>query len=154
MLCWTNPRRNGRVALRYSLLVFPICIGLCAANVTDAGFLVTSSVVNAWLVREAWRFWRREGQAGSARGLFWASVWHLPVVMVLAMAHKKGLWDGVWKSLVGVAEADEELMEDDDEGEDGDKVPSRRVPAEQPLYVSLAATNTMTLSSPSVRNTK
>jgi protoheme IX farnesyltransferase len=96
MLAWTNPRMNGRVALRYAILLFPICAGLWWFEITDQGFLVTSSIVNAWIVREAWRFWRREGQGGSARGLFWASIWHLPVVMVLAMVHKKGLWEGIW----------------------------------------------------------
>ena len=101
MLVWTNARMNGRVAFRYSLLLFPICFGLTWYGVTDRGFLVTSSIVNIWIVREAWRFWRREGLKGSARGLFWASVWHLPVIMVLAMAHKKGLWEGVWRRVVG-----------------------------------------------------
>lgn len=101
MLAWTNPRMNGRVALRYAILLFPLCAGLWWYQITDPGFLVTSSAVNAWMVREAWRFWSREGQKGSARGLFWASVWHLPVIMVLAMVHKKGLWEGIWKRMVG-----------------------------------------------------
>lgn len=101
MLAWTNPRMNGRVALRYAVLLFPICAGLCWFEITDQAFLITSSVVNAWIVREAWRFWRREGQRGSARGLFWASIWHLPVIMVLAMVHKKALWDGIWQRAGG-----------------------------------------------------
>ena len=108
MLVWTNTRMNGRVAFRYAALCFPICVGLWWFQITDQGFLVTSSVVNAWMVREAWRFWRREGQRGSARGLFWASVWHLPVVMVLAMVHKKGLWEGIWNRLNGSEEEEEE----------------------------------------------
>lgn len=111
MLVWVNPRMNGRVALRYAVLCFPICAGLWYFQITDQGFLVTSSIVNAWMVREAWRFWRREGHKGSARGLFWASVWHLPVVMVLAMVHKKGLWEGVFKRLNG--DSDEEEMYED-----------------------------------------
>ena len=115
MLVWVNPRMNGRVAFRYSLLLFPICIGLWWVGVTDPGFLVTSSVVNAWVVREAWKFWRREGNKGSARGLFWASVWHLPVVMVLAMAHKKGLWEGIWKRVVGEEQGEETWLEEEDE---------------------------------------
>lgn len=110
MLAWVNPAMNARVALRYSLLFFPICAGLWWVGITDQGFLVTSSVVNAWVVREAWRFWKWEGHRGTARGLFWAGVWHLPVVMVLAMAHKKGLWDGVWGS-------EEEVWEGEEVGE-------------------------------------
>lgn len=106
MLAWTNPRMNGRVALRYAVLLFPICAGLWWFEITDQGFLITSSIVNAWIVREAWRFWKREGQRGSARGLFWASIWHLPVIMVLAMVHKKGLWEGIWQRAGGASVMD------------------------------------------------
>ncbi|KAL8714601.1 MAG: hypothetical protein Q9220_001549 [cf. Caloplaca sp. 1 TL-2023] len=112
MLAWVNPRMNGRVAFRYALLSFPICGALWWFGVTDQGFLITSSVVNAWIVREAWSFWRKDGYKGSARGLFWSGVWHLPVVMVLAMAHKKGLWDSVWRTVNGGT------REDDIEGDD------------------------------------
>lgn len=116
MLAWTNPKANARIALRYSVLLFPICFALYYwAGVTDRGFLVTSSVVNAWMVREAWRFWRKQGTKGSARGLFWASVWHLPVVLVLAMAHKRDLWDGVWSSLMGDERDDDHLQDDDND---------------------------------------
>jgi heme o synthase len=117
MLCWMNPARNGRVALRYSLLFFPICVALCYTGVTEWSFAVASAPVNAWLVREAYRFWKYEGLKGSARGLFWASVWHLPVVMVLAMVEKKGMWGRIWRAVVGVPELDDEdeWIEDDDE---------------------------------------
>lgn len=110
MMVWVNPKMNARVALRYALLLLPLCAGLSWWQITDQGFLLTSTIVNLWIVREAWRFWRREGQKGSARGLFWASVWHLPVIMVLAMAHKKGLWEGVWWRWFA---AEEEMDEED-----------------------------------------
>ncbi|KAK4653828.1 Protoheme IX farnesyltransferase, mitochondrial [Podospora pseudocomata] len=107
MLAWTNPARNSRVALRYSLVFIPICLGLCAAGVTEWSFAVTSAPVNLWLVAEAVKFWKHEGHKGSAKGLFWASVWHLPVVMVLALAQKKGMWGRVWRSVMGEPEEDE-----------------------------------------------
>lgn len=107
MLAWTNPARNSRVALRYSLVFIPICLGLCAAGVTEWSFAVTSAPVNLWLVAEAVKFWRHEGHKGSAKGLFWASVWHLPVVMVLALAQKKGMWGRVWRSVMGEPEEDD-----------------------------------------------
>ena len=78
MLCWTNPARNGRVALRYSLVLFPVCAGLWWVGVVDSSFLAISTVCNVWVTREAVKFWRKGGAGGSARGLFWASVWHLP----------------------------------------------------------------------------
>lgn len=115
MLAWTNPRMNGRVALRYAVLLFPICAGLWWFEITDQGFLITSSIVNTWIVREAWRFWRREGQRGSARGLFWASIWHLPVIMVLAMVHKKGLWEGIWQRAGGPISDEADCSEDREE---------------------------------------
>ncbi|KAK3317775.1 UbiA prenyltransferase family [Cercophora scortea] len=114
MLCWVNPARNARVALRYSLVFVPLCVGLCAVGVTEWSFAATSLPVNAWLISEAVKFWRLEGHGGSARGLFWASVWHLPVVMVLALAQKKGMWGRVWRSVTG------EPHEDDEEDDDGE----------------------------------
>jgi len=115
MLCWVNPARNGRVALRYSLLMVPLCVGLCYTGVTEWTFAVASAPVNVWLVREAVKFWRYEGAKGSARGLFWASVWHLPVVLVLAMAEKKGMWQRVWRAVIGEADLEEEDWLDEDE---------------------------------------
>ncbi|KAJ4393769.1 Protoheme IX farnesyltransferase, mitochondrial [Gnomoniopsis smithogilvyi] len=115
MLSWVNPARNGRVALRYSLVFVPICVGLCMAGVTEWTFAVTSLPANVWLVREAWRFWRQEGHKGSARGLFWASVWHLPAVLGLALLQKKGMWQRVWNSIVGEPVDDEEWEDVDDE---------------------------------------
>ncbi|RCI13646.1 hypothetical protein L249_5577 [Ophiocordyceps polyrhachis-furcata BCC 54312] len=114
MMAWTNPARNARVALRYSLASVPICLGLCVAGVTSWSFAATSMPVNLWLVREAVRFWKHQGHAGSARGLFWASVWHLPVVMMLALLHKKGMWSRAWKSAFGT---DDGVWEDDDDDE-------------------------------------
>ena len=111
MLAWTNSRMNGRVALRYSVLMFPICYGLWWFQITDTGFLVTSSIVNAWMAQAAWRFWEYEGYKGGARALFWASVWHLPVVMVLAMLHKKGLWENIWHRLSNGNDSEEEVYE-------------------------------------------
>lgn len=114
MLAWVNPRMNGRVAFRYAVLSFPICGALWWYGITDQGFLFTSSVVNAWIIREAWRFWRRDGHKGSARALFWAGVWHLPVIMVLAMAHKKGFWEAIWQRLDGHAAEEDWWMDEED----------------------------------------
>ncbi|KAL6151149.1 Protoheme IX farnesyltransferase [Exserohilum turcicum] len=108
MLAWVNPAMNGRVALRYAVLMFPICIGLSYSGVTDWSYVVTSSAVNGWMALKAWQFWKAEGHKGTARGLFWASIWHLPIVMVLAMAQKKGLGERIYRSLFGYPDIDEE----------------------------------------------
>lgn len=112
MLAWTNPAMNGRVALRYSLLLFPICAGLCWAGVVNNGFLALSTVCNMWISREAYRFWAKGGAGGSARGLFWASIWSLPLLMVGGLICKKGVWDGVFDLSIPHDEEGEEYEEE------------------------------------------
>ncbi|KAI9367157.1 UbiA prenyltransferase family-domain-containing protein [Aspergillus egyptiacus] len=109
MLCWTNPARNARVALRYSVLMFPLSVGLWWFGILGHGFLVGSTVANGWLVKEAYGFWKHQGAKGTARGLFWASIWQLPILLVGGLVTKKGLWDGVWRNIFG------QPVEDDDE---------------------------------------
>jgi protoheme IX farnesyltransferase len=92
--------------LRYSILLIPVCVGLSYYGITEPVFIPTSLAVNAWVCYEAVRFWRYEGYKGSARGLFWASVWHLPIVLVLAMVLKKGLWERTTRAL-GFGEEEE-----------------------------------------------
>jgi len=108
MLTSTNTPMAARVSLRYSLAMFPICAGLGYYQVTDLSFLVTSSVINGWMTREAFRFWRYNAERGSARALFWASVWQLPIVLVLAMVQKKGLWERLWRSVNGDPDIEDE----------------------------------------------
>ena len=113
MLVSTNIPMAARVSFRYSLAMFPICAALSYYQVTDPAFVVTSSVINAWMLKEAWRMWRLNGEKGSARALFWASVWQLPIVLVLAMMQKKGLWSRLWKATFG----DEDELDDEWEEE-------------------------------------
>ncbi|ROV88456.1 hypothetical protein VMCG_10463 [Cytospora schulzeri] len=123
MLSWVNPARNARVALRYSLVFIPICLGICAYGITEWSYAVTSLPVNLWLVSEAIKFHRHEGHKGTARGLFWASVWHLPVVMGLALLQKKGMWQRVWMSIVGHPVEDDDEWEDVEDGVDVVPIP-------------------------------
>lgn len=94
MLAWMNPARNARVALRYSIAMFPLCFGMYYAGLVNPGFLVISTGCNVWMLKEAVKFWKHQGAQGSARGLFWASVWQLPLVLVGALVCKTGIWDG------------------------------------------------------------
>lgn len=106
-----NPKLNARVALRYSILMFPLCFGLTYFGVTDWVFPFDSSIANGWLTYLAYKFWKQQQEnyrTGSkptadglakasiyAKKLFWCSVWQLPAALILAMLHKKGQWDGV-----------------------------------------------------------
>ncbi len=155
MLSWVNPTQNARVALRYAAAFVPICVGLCAAGVTSWSFAATSLPVNLWLVRQAVAFWRFEGHQGTARRLFWASVWHLPAIMVLALLQKKGLWTRVYRSITGQPTFGEE--EDDDDYEldgDGDYIweegrqTSQPQAQEQPPARASAAVSPRTAATP------
>ncbi|RDI85123.1 putative amino-acid permease [Venturia inaequalis] len=128
MLAWVNPAMNARVALRYSVLMFPVCIGLAYVGVVEQAFIPLSCVANGWVMYEAVKFWRLEGAKGSARSLFWASVWHLPIVLVLGMVLKKGLWERIWSSLTGVVRD-----EDDWEDEYEESRPLERQPVPLPV---------------------
>lgn len=110
-----NPRLNARVALRYSILMFPLCFGLSYFGVTDWVFQLDSAIANGWLTYLAFNFWRQQeinyasGAKPTAEGLavaglhakklFWCSVWQLPAILVLAMLHKKGQWDKLFNFL-------------------------------------------------------
>jgi protoheme IX farnesyltransferase len=124
MLAWVNPARNARVALRYSVLMFPVCIGLAYVGVVEQAFVPLSCIANGWVMYEAVKFWRLEGTKGSARSLFWASVWHLPIVLVLGMVLKKGLWERVWTSLTGVAKDEEDWEEEYEESQPLERRPA------------------------------
>jgi protoheme IX farnesyltransferase len=117
MMCWVNPAQNGRVALRYSLLMFPVCIGLAYIGTVEKAFIPVSLAANGWVLYQAVRFWKWEGRKGTARALFWASVWHLPIILVVAMLLKKGLWERVWRAAVGEAPIEDEFWDDEEEPE-------------------------------------
>lgn len=95
----SNPGMNARVSMRYSLAMFPICYGLVHAGVCDAFFFIDSGILNAYMSYQAYVFWRHRGsdkeRDKKARKLFFSSLVYLPGVLLLAMVHKSGLWDGV-----------------------------------------------------------
>lgn len=113
MTAWKNPLLNARVALRYSLLMFPICFGFSYFGVTDWFYQVDSGLINAWMSFWAFKFYWQQKQNYSkkfvndkaklnkglvmanvyARKTFLVSVLHLPAVLILAILHKKGRWD-------------------------------------------------------------
>lgn len=96
MMSVLDPSLNRRVALRYSLALIPICsIALPATGVVwGLPYAILSLPPNLWLLSATWKFWSK-GDEKSARGCFWVSLMHLPAVMILAMALKNDLWQGV-----------------------------------------------------------
>jgi heme o synthase len=122
MLSVLSPRKNAMVSLRHSLLLIPLCSIL--APLTGAvgwSFALTSAIPNVILARRAIAFARTINDK-TARRLFWASLWHLPVVMGLMMVHKRdavwGSWKW-WRGILGLRDEEEEqqavmlVMEDE-----------------------------------------
>jgi protoheme IX farnesyltransferase len=113
MTAFVNPKLNARVALRYSILMFPICFAMVYFGVCDKYFAIDSSILNAWMTYNSFRFWLQQRHNYSSKVLaaggasaqditnaniwakktFWSSIWQLPVVLALAMLHKSGQWD-------------------------------------------------------------
>ncbi|KAH3902375.1 protoheme IX farnesyltransferase SCDLUD_002195 [Saccharomycodes ludwigii] len=116
MTAWKNPKLNARVALRYSLLMFPLCFGLSYFGICDWYYQIDSGIANTWLSFWAFMFWWQQKKNYSskicndsiafnkglskanvyARKTFWISVLQLPAVLILAILHKKGRWDGIF----------------------------------------------------------
>ena len=93
MMAVTDPALNQRVALRYALALLPLCgVALpLTGTVQPAAYAALSLVPNAAFAWCALRFWRFPSES-TARRCFWASLFHLPAVMLLAMACKTEFW--------------------------------------------------------------
>ena len=92
MIPVTNPQWNARVAFRYSLAFFPICLSFSLLGISTPWFAVASCLPNGVLTWTSYRFWRGKDRARDARLLFFASLIHLPVVLGLLMVMKENVW--------------------------------------------------------------
>jgi len=93
MLSVLSPRLNALVSLRHALLLVPICAVMAPlSGCVDWTFALTSAIPNAMFVKEAWKFFRTTNEANAKR-VFFVSLWYLPVVLGLMLAHKNiGGW--------------------------------------------------------------
>lgn len=107
MMAATNPPLNRRVALRHAIALLPMCsIFAPALGITTWWFALDSAVMNAWLIRDSYQFWKADGKISNdkrARRLFFTSIIYLPVVLVLMMFHKQGA-DWMWYLRHGAVE--------------------------------------------------
>ena len=88
MMSVTHPLLNARVALRYSLAMFPLSFLFPYFDITSWTFFATSSVVNGYMALGAFQFYKKSNDA-NARRLFFGSLVHLPVFLALLMIHKQ-----------------------------------------------------------------
>ncbi|GAA5938096.1 protoheme IX farnesyltransferase [Sporobolomyces koalae] len=91
MLSVLDPPKNALVSLRYSIALIPLCASLPWLGLTTMWFVPLSIVPNGIMAVAAWRFWKRREER-RAKELFWSSLVHLPVVLVMMLACKTGLW--------------------------------------------------------------
>lgn len=95
MLSLTNPRHNSLVSFRYSLSLFPICFLLSHFAITSPCFILTSSIPNSIMTYFAYKFWKDGNGTNDkhAKKLFYSSLFHLPILIILMMIHKRS-WPG------------------------------------------------------------
>jgi heme O synthase-like polyprenyltransferase/ABC-type methionine transport system ATPase subunit len=101
MLSVLSPKLNALVSLRHSIALIPItAIMAPLSGSVDWSFALTSTIPNIYFTREAVKFWKYQTEA-NARRLFFVSLWYLPVVLGLMMAHNTVQKRGWLKGLLG-----------------------------------------------------
>nr|XP_057934211.1 protoheme IX farnesyltransferase, mitochondrial [Doryrhamphus excisus] len=87
MMSVTHPAMCRRVALRHSVALVGLSALAPALGVTTWTFPAVALPINAYIGFLAFRFYRR-GDRSSARKLFFCSLWHLPMLLLLALTCK------------------------------------------------------------------
>lgn len=88
MMSVTHPGMCKRVALRHSLGLIGLSTLAPVLDVTTWTFPVISLPINLYISYLAFRFYHK-GDRSSARKLFFCSLWHLPMLLLLALTSKK-----------------------------------------------------------------
>ncbi|XP_062858842.1 protoheme IX farnesyltransferase, mitochondrial [Trichomycterus rosablanca] len=88
MMSVTHPALCRRVALRHSAALIGLSALGPALDVTTWTFPLISLPINLYISYLAFRFYRNADR-GSARKLFFCSLWHLPMLLLLALTCKK-----------------------------------------------------------------
>lgn len=88
MMSVTHPSLCKRVALRHSVGLIGLSTLAPVLDVTTWTFPVISLPINLYISYLAFRFYRK-GDRSSARKLFFCSLWHLPMLLLLALTCKK-----------------------------------------------------------------
>jgi heme O synthase-like polyprenyltransferase len=83
--------KTGRVTARstlfYSSLLLPIPACSTVSGLTSSMFFVDGFFLNAYLCHLSYRFYKNPSR-GSAREVFFCSLWHLPLLLALFAFHK------------------------------------------------------------------
>ncbi|XP_069510649.1 protoheme IX farnesyltransferase, mitochondrial [Ambystoma mexicanum] len=90
MMSVTHPDLCRRVALRHSLALIGLSTLAPALDVTTWTFPIISLPINLYISYLGFRFYRAADR-GSARKLFFCSLWHLPMLLLLMFTCKKSV---------------------------------------------------------------
>lgn len=88
MMSVTHPAMCRRVALRHSLALIGLSTAAPALGVTTWTFPIISLPINLYISYLALRFYQQADRS-KARRLFFCSLWHLPMLLLLALTCKK-----------------------------------------------------------------
>ncbi|KAL0983781.1 hypothetical protein UPYG_G00132720 [Umbra pygmaea] len=88
MMSVTHPAMCKRVALRHSLGLMAVSTLGPMLDVTSWTFPLVSLPINLYISYLAFQFYRKADR-NSARKLFFCSLWHLPMLLLLALTCKK-----------------------------------------------------------------
>lgn len=94
MLSVLSPRLNALVSLRHAVLLIPFTAAMAPlSGAVDWSFAATTAIPNALFAKSAWDFYRHTSEK-TAKKCFFVSLWYLPVVLGLMVAHKgvRGWW--------------------------------------------------------------
>ncbi|KAB0368110.1 hypothetical protein FD755_021434, partial [Muntiacus reevesi] len=88
MMSVTHPALCRRVALRHCLALLAMCAAAPALDVTTWTFPVIALPINLYISYLGFRFYR-DADRKSSRKLFFCSLWHLPLLLLLMLTCKR-----------------------------------------------------------------
>jgi len=84
----TGGKHTAWLSLRSTIAMSTLPVVASVLGVTSPMFAVEGVLLNGYFLRLAWRFYRDPSDA-SARALFRASLWYLPLLLVLMVFHSR-----------------------------------------------------------------
>ena len=79
MMSVTDITLNGRVSLRNTAALIPLCIAIPFTGISHCSFSFYSVVINTYFTYLAWNFYKTQNKQ-TARELFRFSLWYLPIL--------------------------------------------------------------------------
>ncbi|XP_077183669.1 protoheme IX farnesyltransferase, mitochondrial [Paroedura picta] len=92
MMSVTHPAMCRRVALRHCFALIGLSSMAPVFNVTTWTFPIISLPINLYISYLGFRFYR-DADRNSSRKLFFCSLWHLPLLLLLMLTCKKSLYE-------------------------------------------------------------